>query len=140
MMCKEKCRVVCTLVALSLVLVVGCRRGDNRQAIHGAVTMDGKSLTDGLINFRPAPGVDGGTSGASIGEDGEFSIPAAKGLVPGKYLVTVQVWRDTNETYVTEDGRTEKVRAPLRYKEQGKLQVEVVPGSNKFDFNLTSGK
>lgn len=140
MMGNGKVWVGWAVVVLALVATVGCRRGDNRQAIYGTVMMDGKLLADGLINFRPAPGVDGSTSGTSIDKEGQFSIPAAKGLVPGKYLVNIQIWRDTKETYVTEGGQTEKVRAPLPYKERGKLEAEVVAGSNKFDFNLTSVK
>lgn len=141
MMLDRKRWMVWAMVGLAMVATVGCRRGDNRQALHGTVTMDGNLLADGSISFRPVPGSEGGTSGSMINKDGEFSIPAAKGLLPGKYLVTVQVWRDTDQTFTTDAGTIEKVRAPLPYKEHGKLEVEVVAGGdNRFDLKLTGVK
>lgn len=70
-----------------LTLAAGC--GDSnplgRRSISGNVTFDGAPLENGSISFEPLA-KDGVGSGAVI-TDGTFSIPASKGLPPGKYRV-----------------------------------------------------
>lgn len=73
---------------LAISLMVGCGGNPlNRQAISGTVTLDGKPLDQGSIEFRPTQG-KGVISGAVI-HDGQYDIEAEKGLPPGEYRVMI---------------------------------------------------
>jgi hypothetical protein len=61
-----------------------------RIAVRGDVTLDGKPLKSGRIQFTPdrntaAPAVPGTI------ENGNFHIRAAQGLLPGTYTVTIML-------------------------------------------------
>ena len=72
---------------------VGCTDSSDvetlpRVAVQGVITLDGKPLPEGKLQFMPDssnPGV------ITVGEitDGKFSIDRANGPVPGKYRVMV---------------------------------------------------
>src|SRR5262245_15145756 len=86
----------------SLVLLVivtaalpagGC--GDDaggRQAVSGIVTVKGKPVDEGMIDFIPVGGASTGSkytkSGAVI-KDGKYTIPRNQGLIPGEYKVSI---------------------------------------------------
>ena len=72
-----------------LAMVCGCSDRDpqRRRAIRGSVTLDGTPVEKGNIRFQ-ADGPTGTSSGALI-NGGEYSIPAEKGLSPGKYKVMI---------------------------------------------------
>jgi len=131
-----------TITAFSAVLSSGCGRGNNRQSLEGVVTMDGKPLAEATISFQPAPGNTGGSSGAATDGEGRFSIPHDKGLVPGKYIVTIQKWVGTGRTFM--DPHTNKpteITAPIAFKEAGNLKADIADGcSNQLEFHLTSKK
>jgi hypothetical protein len=59
-----------------------------RVAVLGTITLDGKPLPEGKLQFQP----DASSSGIiTVGEikDGKFSIDRASGPIPGKYRVMV---------------------------------------------------
>lgn len=58
-----------------------------RHAVAGRVTWQGQPLETGIISFRPLENQPF-ESGATI-QQGAFTVPRAKGLVPGKYLVRI---------------------------------------------------
>lgn len=129
------------VVLFVLVLLSGCSRSDTRQSASGIVTLDGQPMAgQGMINFRPAANNDGNSSGATLNSDGSFLIPADKGLSPGKYAVTIQLWKDTGRT--RKDPKTGEVfviTESVRFKEAGQLQAVVTSNApNRFDFRLTS--
>jgi len=127
------------LGAVLLAVFGGCSRRDARQSVSGTVTLDGSPMAGAIITFQPEKGGVGNSSGTTVAEDGRFSIPAARGLVPGKYLVAVQLWKDTNETFIDENGKLAKARTTIRYQEAGELVATVVAGGdNQFGFRLTS--
>jgi hypothetical protein len=59
-----------------------------RQAVSGTVTLDGKPLELGVIQFRPASAQEPLPAGAEI-KDGMFSIPRVEGPTPGNYRVFI---------------------------------------------------
>jgi hypothetical protein len=125
------------MACLLLILLTGCGQGDNRQAVHGTVTLDGKPLPEGVIRFQPAPGVDGNTSGGPI-LNGRFDIPAAKGLQPGSYLVQIQSFEETGRM-VTDpmSGASTPDRAPILFRETS-LKATITAGAETaHDFALT---
>jgi hypothetical protein len=65
----------------------GC--GKHAASVSGDVTLDGKPLSTGVVNFTPA--ATGASAYANIGADGRYSLQtgAEAGLEPGSYRVTV---------------------------------------------------
>lgn len=129
------------IAVLALAPLDGCSRSDGRQAASGMVTLDGQPLAgQGMINFRPAEGNDGNSSGATLTRDGSFLIAADQGLNPGKYTVTIRLWKDTGRTRQDPNsGEVFPIMAPVRFKEAGQLDALVTNhGPNRFEFHLTS--
>ena len=75
-------------------------------------------------------------------DDGRFSIPAAKGLVPGKYLVTIQKWKGTGRTFKdSHTGEVREITAPIAFQQPGKQEASIADnGPNQLEFRLTSAK
>ena len=126
-------------VLFSITMLVGCG-GNGHQALEGNVTLDGSPLAGATISFRPESANIGGTSGAATDDDGNFSISGEKGLLPGKYIVTIQKWKGTGRTF--RDGRTgelHEITAPIPFKEAKNLEATISEeGPNRFEFHLTS--
>jgi hypothetical protein len=142
---RERGGRVALLLALAAILPAsGC--GDDalgRQAVSGTVTLKGKPVEVGMLEFRPAaPASDGATytrSGAVIA-DGKFDIPKEKGLVPGKYKVSISAPDKHHKLGGDElpgptSSRTSKDLIPPEYNLKTKLEVEVKNDRpNTFDF------
>jgi hypothetical protein len=73
---------------LGIALLTGCG-GDplGRQALSGTVTVDGVPLKQGNLSLQPTE-QQPTSSGAMIVE-GKYTIAREQGLVPGKYLVSI---------------------------------------------------
>ena len=82
------------LLLSSVIYIAGCGQNDGRQAVSGTINLDGKPLGDGAINFRPAAGTQGPSSGGPI-DQGRFTVPAQAGLLPGTYEVTIIAMKET---------------------------------------------
>ncbi len=118
--------------------MVGCSKDNGRLEVRGVVTLDGHPLLRGSINFRPAPGNHAPSSGCTI-DQGEFTLPAAHGLKPGKYLVTIQAFRKTGK--MIDDPQMGKIDdiAPIEFQEPMPLEATVsVESANRFEFSLTT--
>lgn len=117
-----------------LVIVAGCRCSLDA-TIEGVVTLDGVPLTTGTVTFHPQGG--GAPAYGVISSNGEYSIStgANKGLVAGKYVVTVVA--TTPPTSSLEFGN---LLVPERYGslQQTPLRVTVIPGKNRINLDLTS--
>ena len=132
----------CGLVLLVGVgLLAGCRDPNGRQAVSGTVTFNGKPLDQGRIHFAP---LEKGVSeaGATI-QDGKYSIPGDRGLVPGNYKVSIFSYDQTGPKVASEEipgdraAKQFKERIPDKYNKQSILKAEVTgSGSNVFDFTL----
>src|SRR5947209_6985710 len=55
-----------SLVFLVLLLAGGCGSGENRCAVAGKVTLDGKPLEVGLISFLPSDGTQSPSAGGPV--------------------------------------------------------------------------
>ncbi len=131
-------RTTALLLIVALLPLAGCMGRDGRQGVTGTVTVDGQPLESGLINFRPTAGMQANSSGGAI-HDGVFKLPADNGLKPGKYIVTIQAFRETGE--MIDDPQLGRIarQAPVRFKESDTLEATVTVGQkNRFDFELTS--
>lgn len=78
--------------AALLMLCVGCGAGDElgRVEVSGEVTRDGTGIKEGRVSLTPEAGTKGPASGAAI-INGKFLVQRARGPVPGKYLVRVEI-------------------------------------------------
>jgi hypothetical protein len=97
----------------------------------------------GTIVFLPHgnTGADRPKTGAAI-EAGKYTIPAEKGPAPGKYRVEIRWQKPTGKKVPSDDppnlmDETRQV-IPDQYNSKSKLEVDVVAGTNTFDFPLAS--
>lgn len=127
-----------TLTLVAAALLWGCHRGDARLPVSGTATIDGQPVAYGLVAFQPADGHSGAGSGASL-QQGKFDIPAAKGLPPGKYRVTVQAFRETGRVIDDPQGGKRPELAPVQFGHVYPTDVTVVAGQRShFDIRLTT--
>jgi hypothetical protein len=123
------------LQVLTLVLVVGCGDNSGRQRISGEVTFQGRPVDQGSIEFLPGPGV-ASHAGAVI-ENGRYTIPADKGLLPGLYAIKIS-WPERqgrpNEVPGVPAGSRDLI--PSKYNSKTTLTREVQQGANVIDFHL----
>lgn len=122
------------------VALSGCHNqpaGPPRGAVHGTVTLDGKPIARGTIDFAPTDPTAGPASGLPL-QDGRYASEA-KGAVVGKSRVEIRAPRDSNQPRGDGDGKRNYVEAiPARYNAQTTLEVDVQAGDNTFDFALKS--
>lgn len=123
----------------ALGLIAGYERWSPRVAVSGRVSLDsGPLLASGIIRFDPADGAVPQGSGGMV-EAGHYSIAAAQGLQPGRYLVSIHTYRETGRTIHDPQRGDIRARVPVCYQEAGRLDATVVRGArNRFDFALTS--
>ena len=126
---------------IALGTLSGCSDPRNRQEITGEVRFKGEPVEDGYINFAPMDGQETG-DGAQIVK-GQYRIPRAKGLSPGKYKVTLYAGNglsgqgDASPDSPNAGLKLPKERIPPAYNENSKLVREVMKdGTNKFDFDI----
>jgi hypothetical protein len=134
-------------VLLLLVFAAGCGGGDAlpRERVSGKVTLDGRSLPAGSIQFLPEGGGDATnpalSAGATINE-GEYDIPRQSGLLPGKYMVTISAAAGGAAPANGAPGPAEALAkdvVPEKYNKNSTLTAEVkAGGENTFNFDLTS--
>jgi hypothetical protein len=133
------------LAACLLALMAGCGRS-KRLGVEGTVTLDGKPLPNGNITLTPLQGTASPTAGAMVTQ-GEFSIPAAGGVSPGKFRVEI-ISRHRSGRKVP-DFRTpghqgelvdaEEQFLPAKYNSQSELTAQVKSdGPNQLKFELLS--
>jgi hypothetical protein len=141
------------LRSLVAILLVGCGEGDglDRVAVSGKVTLDGRPLAQGSIQFIPK---DGDSRAAAHGEvvDGSYSIPASDGPAPGAFSVTVLPSEESasGTTAPTPDGSAERPGDPppdalgeptVFFKPTTPMEATVAAGAaNTFDFGLSAAK
>lgn len=80
-----------------VLLTAGCGSASSSlgSGATGLVTIDGKPLTTGTVQFVAAEGANLPSAVGVIGPDGRYSAKAnqsVQGLAPGKYVVTVVSW------------------------------------------------
>lgn len=117
--------------------VVGCGGVDrpDLSSVTGKITVDGQPMKRVKVIFQPV--AKGRPSFGVTDESGAYELAfaaEAKGATPGKHRVFVELLPQYDD-----DGNelpTEKFLVNTTM--QGKKDVEVVDGSNTFDFELTT--
>jgi hypothetical protein len=122
--------------------LIGCGGSSNgRLEVSGMVTLDGRPLDQGSIEFND-PNGKLPSSGAVIA-NGAYNLPAAKGLQPGSYKAAIDSADPTGQTATpTQYSMAIPVsRIPLKYNGETTLTVDVTAdGDNEFDFQLESAR
>ncbi len=143
------------LAPILILAMLGCSSNPDelpRVPVEGTVTMDGKPLPAGVIQFSPAGEVTA-TSAPANGEikDGKFSIPRQAGPVPGTYKVTIS-HAELKSAAAVAKGRARKTvserslvlgpeQIPARYSSLAstELKAEIKPGGARdLKFDLQS--
>jgi hypothetical protein len=140
-------RAFSVLLLAAAGFVGGCRDGDElpRQAVKGTVTLDGKPLESGEIQFQPdqsAAGTPAVSGGASISA-GAYAIDRAQGLTPGNYKVMIFSHGDSKVDESAPPGEvvapkgTIEEQIPARYNAETTLKAQVSGDkANVFNFDL----
>lgn len=125
---------------LPVLALLGCGpTGPVRVAVSGTVTFIGRPLEVGTIEFHPVDPTAGEPGGAEVSA-GAYTIPASRGLRPGRYVVQVSSAVAPGPADGTAPGaiRLARERIPGRYNAASELTAEVTErGTNRFDFTLT---
>jgi hypothetical protein len=75
----------------------GCSgSGPQRAEVSGTVTLNGRPVREGSINFFPTDGNTGPEAGGEI-KDGKYHIPRAKGPVVGQNRVELRAFQKTGK-------------------------------------------
>ncbi|MBN9118596.1 MAG: hypothetical protein J0I06_05490 [Planctomycetes bacterium] len=125
-------------LALGLGAVVGCG-GPPKAHVKGTVTIDGKPLADGVIEFFPVGG-SGQSAGTAI-KDGAYELDASVGemkvSVHGVEVIGKQKAYDTPDSPMIDTVRNP---VPARYNTRSELKKTLVAGPNEVNLELTSDK
>lgn len=128
------------LCACGLGLCLGCGPGEQRRALSGTVTFQGRPVEQGTITFLTTTGPPGPAGGALI-QSGRYELPAPQGLEPGIYRVLLSAPGPSEVLTPAEieAGASPRAREllPPRYNSASTLTIEVqTSGPNVFDFPL----
>ena len=136
------------LVALTAT-ACGCGSADfeNRQAVEGAVTMDGQPLPKALITFIPNSGT-AGPKATGVIVDGKYEIHQSFGPCPGEFTVKIETITPEIEALSSGDYEAlhrsvgqESVMVAPEYNRDSQLQASVTDGGpNRFDYSVESAK
>lgn len=129
---------VCIAVG-SAIFASGCSSEPRRQAVSGTVTFQGRPLESGSIEFSPEADGKGSIGGAVVSK-GKYEIPAAQGLLPGRYKVSVSAAGGKAEPGPDDapgENKPQKELIPEKYNAATELRADVTSGgANQFPFDL----
>jgi hypothetical protein len=136
-------------LAAGLSFLAGCSSGDvgdglAREAVSGAVTLDGRPLDSASITFIPVdPNAPGGTSGEI--QAGSYKIGSDRGPVAGSYKVAIAtVPPSAAGSEPPPPGEAPKPKPdpiPARYNAKTTLTADIKAGGpNILDFALDAKK
>ena len=138
---------VCRFCAFSLpfllcVCLMGCGAPAGKPAaLRGTVKFNGEPVPKGGIRLSTEDGTPG-TGGVSPIEDGHYEIPEDSGMKAGKYLVIINAFKKTGRKIKVDEAGTERdgerQYLPRRYNDDSQEHLELVPGENTKDYDLTN--
>jgi len=133
------CRHLMMVFAVGLGCFQGCSETSTIAKtieVAGAVTLDGKPLTEGTINFTSAS--TGDAANASLGTEGRFLF--ASGVLPGTYRVTVTAPMNMTPPAPGVVPPVIKFVIPAKYTDPAAtdLKATVAEGADEFKFDLKS--
>jgi hypothetical protein len=162
-MCHTLRTMICPALGtgLAIMLTAGCGGEDSlpRERLSGTVTLDGRPVEKGTIQFMPLDQANAATSTAAIITAGAYEVPTGQGLLPGPYQVTISSVEEakgptakpkvrrgpgydpvggTGVEGAPPEAPTRQL-IPARYNANTTLKADVAKGGkNVFDFPLTT--
>jgi hypothetical protein len=125
-----------------LSLILGCGNGVSGR-VSGTVSLDGKPLADAAVTFYPE--VSGAMSVGMTDTNGNYELAVShtvKGIVPGRYKVTISTAREERAGNAPGAASIPAVPelVPPKFTDHNSTDLirEVKAGSQKMDFALTS--
>ncbi|MBX6311353.1 MAG: hypothetical protein IRY99_00290 [Isosphaeraceae bacterium] len=148
------------IAALLVATFSGCGSDDGigkRYPISGHVTLQGKPLARGNINFIPEDPKQGRPAGGMI-QDGQYRSVSTQtpgdGILPGRYRVTISAVEDVDysgaqaasgpgamdQALAAQVAAKAKSLVPPKYASPATsgLSVEITPNKSTYDFDLSS--
>ena len=131
------------LLAATVVSSIGCGPQSDRLQVSGTITLDGAPLDNGSIRLTSTAKDKLFSSGATV-KNGEFEIPAAKGLPPGTYRIEISAPDTAAPPVAQRSAPGERgappaapERIPAEYNVDSTKTVEVTAdGENHFPFDI----
>jgi hypothetical protein len=127
---------------VAVLVSAGCTstggyEGDERAAVSGQVTLDGKPLPYGTINFL---GQSSGRGASTAIQNGAYSIPEEQGPNAGTYKVSIIGYgkAPAGESESDESADLGPQVVPKKYNAESTLQAEITLGENVHNFELTT--
>lgn len=130
------------LACMTGLSLTGCGPSDPRRAIKGKVVLKKEPIKEGIIQFEPLGTSGPTTKGAAVITNGEYTIPADAGLLPGKYRVRISAGdstapEDPNQMPGPGGNYVMKDKVPADFNTKSKVEVEVTDkGPNQFDYDI----
>ena len=128
----------CFLLTLSFIAVGCSNEGAGLLAVKGTVHLQNKPLDTGNIFFELDDPANPHQSGATI-ENGKYSIPKARGLKPGKYLVRISSADEKAKEEKAAPGDSRilaKNRIPPEWNSESTKKIDVNDGATEFNFDI----
>ncbi len=131
------------LAVLCCLALSGCSGAPAAEpaAVKGTVKFNGEPVASGGIRLSTEDGTPG-PGGISPIKDGQYEIPETSGLKAGKYLVVINAFKKTGRKIKVDEAGTEKEEEkqylPRRYNDASDVHLELMPGDNTKDFDLTN--
>ena len=140
--------------AFTVSLIAGCGGAPADQpdvgSVSGKITVDGKPGAGLQVSFQPE---SGRPSMGTTDETGAYELQytgSVKGAKVGKGVVRISTVAASEESYGAEGGQGSEGDSeehtdviPPKYNSEAadnpEMQIEVKPGSNTFDFTVTTG-
>lgn len=126
------------------IFMMGCGGTDaNRGEIEGQVTLNGKPLTNGSIQFAPIEGTRGVVTAGPI-ENGRYRLSNKVGPAVGWNRVEICAARKTGrmiQKAMASPGVMVEEWVPIvgrQFNTDSTLKVNITPGENNADFALES--
>lgn len=128
------------------ITVTGCMGSDGPDIgqVEGTITFEGKPLAGASVLFQP---VSGRPAMGRTNEQGHYElmyIRDTKGCKTGLNTVVIETLVEGDNEQALEGGdadskpkQIDKEMLPAKYNSKSELEVEVKPGKNVFDFDLT---
>jgi hypothetical protein len=123
-------------VMLAIVTAVpGCGEQYPCGSLAGSVSVDGKPLPNGTLNFSP---LDAGPTVTANVQDGQYSIDC---VPQGRVRIVFHAMRETGKTLHDKETGLDYAEMeeliPRKYQVQG-IEIDVKEGSQSRDFELLS--
>jgi len=129
-------RAGCLLACLAATFLLGCAE-PTTGLVTGTVTVDGAPAKSGSIAFFPVDGKSSTTGGEIV--DGKYAVQVPFGA--SKVEIRVSKVVGEKKLYDTPDSPMKPLLAealPARYNDATELTLDVQPGENRKDFDLST--